>query len=189
MFLMTGTRPDIAFAVCFLAKFCDAPLEPHWNAVKRVLRYISGTRRDGLTFGSISSTEIIGYSDADWGGCRTTRKSTSGFLFCMAGAPVSWRSRKQTVTASSSCEAEYVASCTATKEAVWLSRLVADMHGTSAKRVIISLDNQGAIDTTRNQAINQRNKNIDIQIHYVRDMVELKRADFKYCPTDDMTTR
>ena len=80
-----------------------------------------------------------------------------------------------------------MASCTATKEAVWLSRLVADMHGTSEKTVIISLDNQGAIDTTRKQAINKRNEHIDIQIHYVRDMVELKRVDFKYCATDDMT--
>ena len=60
MFLMTGTRPDISFDVCSLAKCCKAPLEPHWNAVKRVLRYISGTRRDGLTFGSISTTDIIG---------------------------------------------------------------------------------------------------------------------------------
>ena len=157
-------------------------------AVKRALRYISGTQREGLTFGISQSTEALGFSDSDWGGCKTTRKSTSGYVFMMAGAAISWRSRKQSVTASSSCEAEYVAACTATKEAVWLARLIADMHGSSApKQIVISADNQGAIDTTRNQAINQRNKHIDIQMHYVRDMLENDSVELVYCPTESMT--
>ena len=74
-----------------------------------------------------------------------------------------------------------MASCTATKEAVWLSRLVADMHGTSAKRVIISPENQGAVDTTRYQAIVQRYKHVNIQSYYVRDMIEPNSKDFRYC--------
>ena len=188
MFLMVGSRPDIAFSVCYLAKFCESPLEQHWLAVKRVLRYISGTRKVGLTFGKGKTTTVTGYSDADWGGCKTTRKSTSGFVFLMAGGAVSWRSPKQTVTATSSCEAEYIATCTASKEAVWLSRLVADMQGfTKADPITVNVDNQGCIDTIHNQAINQRNKHVDIQYHYVRDLAESDQVRFQYCPTDDMT--
>ena len=156
--------------------------------MKRVLRYISGTRNVGLTFGSVQNTSVTGYSDADWGGCKTTRKSTSGFVYLMAGGAVSWRSRKQTVTATSSCEAEYIATCTASKEAVWLSRLVADMQGLSEPDPItLNVYNQGCIDTIRNQAINQRNKHVDIQYHYVRDVAERDQVRFKYCPTELMT--
>ena len=92
------------------------------------------------------------------------------------------------MTATASCEAEYIASCTAAKEAVWLSRLIADMKGADAPdRITIAADNQGCIDSTKNQAVNQRNKHVDIQYHYVRDLVEKGTIAFKYCPTDDMT--
>ncbi len=120
-------RPDIAFAVCCLAQFCEQPLNPHWVPVKRILRYIAGTRNQGITFGLSQDLKPIGYTDSDWGGCRETRKSTSGYVFMIAGGPVCWRSKKQSIVATSSCEAEYIASCSAAKEAVWLSRLIADI--------------------------------------------------------------
>ena len=92
------------------------------------------------------------------------------------------------MTSTSSWEAEYIASCTAAKEAVWLARLIADMHGQpSPKCITISADNQGCIDSTKNEASNQRNKHVDNQYHYVRDLVETGAVSFKYCPTDDMT--
>ena len=188
MFLMVGTRPDIAFSVCYLATFCESPLIPHWSAVKRVLRYIAGTSSNGITFGINSESELIGYTDADWGSCKEDRKSTSGYIFLIGGGPVSWRSKKQTVTATSSCEAEYIASCFAAKEAVWLGRLIADIDGyDSPKTVQIFADNQGSIEMTKNQAITQRNKHIDIKYQYVRDVVALRQVNFKYCPREDMT--
>lgn len=187
MFLMVGSRPDIAFSVCYLAKFYEAPLLAHWKAVKRVLRYISGTRNEGISYGGMSDSIAFGYSDADWGGCKTTRRSTSGYLFLMSGGPISWRSRKQTVTATSSCKAEYIAACTAAKEAGWLARLIADIKGGPPRLIVISADNQGCIDTTTTQVINQRNKHVDIQYHYVRDLVQRRAVSFKYCSTEDMT--
>ncbi len=187
MFLMICTRPDIAFAVCCLAQFSEQPLSIHWIAVKRILRYIAGTRHQGITFGLSQDVNPVGYTDSDWGGCRDSRKSTSGYLFMIAGGPVCWRSKKQTIVATSSCEAEYIASCSAAKEAVWLSRLVADLSGFDKPNSIkVFADNQGAIDSGKNQAITQRNKHIDIQYHYVRDVVALGKVEFVHCPTEDM---
>ncbi len=92
---------------------------------------------------------------------------------------MSWRSKKQTVTALSGCEAEYIASCSAAKEAVWLGRHLADMRGYEKPPCVrIYADNQSSIDTVKNQAINQRNKHVDIQYHYVRDIAAAGKVEF-----------
>ncbi len=88
MFLMICPRPDIAFAVCCLAQFCEKPLNPHWVTVKRILRYIAGTCNQGITFGLSQDLKPIGYTDSDWSGCRETRKSASGNAFMLVGGPV-----------------------------------------------------------------------------------------------------
>eukprot|EP00171_Calliarthron_tuberculosum_P009762 IDg9762t1 len=186
MYLMVGTRPNLAFVVGKLSQFCEKPLKSHWMAVKRVLRYISGTRDRGILFGTSQSLDLVGYSDSDWGGCLETRKSTSGYVFMLAGGVVSWRSRKQTVVATSSCEAEYIASCLGTKEALWLSRLFAGIHGHADPMAVkILIDNNGAISTAQNTSINQRNKHVDIQYHFVRDCVAAKKVIFEHVGTEN----
>ena len=102
------------------------PGPEHWSGVKRVLRYIKGTLDQGLKFESSSDCDINlhGYADADWAGDATTRKSTSGYMFSLAGATVSWKSKRQTVVALSSIEAEYIALCLAAQEAIWLRSLL-----------------------------------------------------------------
>ncbi len=87
IFLMICTRPDIAFAVCCLAQFCEQPLNPHWVAFKRILRYTAGTYNQGITFGHRQYLKPIGYTDSDWGGCGETGKSTSGYVFMIAAVP------------------------------------------------------------------------------------------------------
>lgn len=184
MYLMVGTRQDLAFVVRKLSQYCEKPLKPHWISVKRVLLYISGTRNRGIQYGASQSLAIVRYSDSDWGGCLETRKTTSGNVFMLAGGAVSWRSHKQTVVATSSCEAEYIASCLATKEALWLSRLYCDVHGlANLKTVTIRIDNSGSISTAQNTSINQRNKHVDIQYHFVRDCVTAKKVIFEYLST------
>eukprot|EP00171_Calliarthron_tuberculosum_P001019 IDg1019t1 len=168
MYLMVGTRPDLAFVVGRLSQFCEKPLKSHWTAVKRVLRYICGTRDRGIQYGASQSLDPVGYSDSDWGGCLETGKSTRGYLFMLAGGAVSWRPRKQTVVATSSCEAESIASCLATKEALWISRLYSDVHGLNDPNpVTIRIHNSGSTSTVQNTSINQRNKHVDIQYHFV----------------------
>ena len=186
MYLMIGTRPDLAFAIRKLSQHLEQPLQVHWIAVKRVLRYIAGTRDHGILFRGNKDLDLIGYSDSDWAGCRESRKSTSGFVFMLAGGAISWRSKKQTIVALSTCEAEYVAASLACKEAIWLSRLLADMllHG-EAKCIELRNDNSGAIATAKNSGINQRNKHIDLKYHFVRDCHEQKRVYLVKWPTAD----
>ncbi len=86
MYLSTGTRPDIAFAVSNVAKFSSNPTKQHWTAVKRILRYLKGTRNFGLLYTNGNVDEFIGYSDSDWAGDLDDRKSTSGYV---CGAPIS----------------------------------------------------------------------------------------------------
>ena len=107
LYLSNWTRPDIAFAVSNVAKFSSNPTQEHWIAVKRILRYIKGTVTVGINY-TVDNSDIFGYCDADWAGDRNDRKSTSGYVFNLAGGPVSWRSKKQTCIALSTAEAEYV---------------------------------------------------------------------------------
>ena len=126
MFLMLGTRPDIAYAVGALSQFNSNPTEEHMSAVKRVLRYIKGTANHGLYYQAGERAGLHGYSDADWGSAPDDRRSTGGYLFLGGGrnlAAISWSSKRQRTVALSSTEAEYMGLTQAAKEAVWLRQL------------------------------------------------------------------
>ena len=184
MYMMIGSRPDLSFAIGKLSQHLEKPLQEHWLAVKRLLRYVSGTRTHGILLGTEKNFDLVGFSDSDWAGCHESRKSTSGFVFTLAGGAISWKSKKQSVIALSTCEAEYVAASLACKEAIWLSRLHADMLNLeSPKCIVLRLDNTGAIATAKNACINQRNKHIDIKYHYVRESVESKCVKPEHWPT------
>ena len=121
LYLSTKTRPDIAFAVGNVARFCSEPNQLHWSAVKRILRYLKGSRDLGLLYHRQDTPlSCVGYSDADWGGSLTDRKSTSGYVFQWSAAAVSWRSQKQTCVALSTAESEYIALSAAAQEALWI---------------------------------------------------------------------
>ena len=120
LYLSTCTRPDITFAVNQIARFTSRPRLEHWTALKRVLRYLQGTRGNGLLFRRSAVQEALridGYADADWAGDATTRKSTSGFIFTAAGAAIAWRSQAQRCVALSTAEAELIALTEGVKEA------------------------------------------------------------------------
>jgi len=118
LYLSTKTRPDIAYAVSRVTRFCAKPTKEHWAAVKRILRYLKGTSNLGLLYREDTPAEITGYSDADWAGDVGDRKSTSGYVFLLGGAAISWRSSKQTCVALSTAEVDYVALSAAAQEAV-----------------------------------------------------------------------
>ena len=130
LYLSTRTRQDIAFAVGIAARFCTNPSQENWTAVKRILRYLKGTVTLGLVYKRNGSTECTGYADAGWVG--DILKSTSGSLFLLGGAAITWKSNKQTCIALSTAEAEYVALSAAAQEAVWLQQLTSDLLNRSA---------------------------------------------------------
>ena len=188
MYLATGTRPDIIFAVCNVAKFCSDPTKRHWTAVKRILRYLKGTSDLGLLYVRGDGHNCFGYSDSDWAGDVGDRRSTSGYIFMLSGAGISWQSRKQTSVALSSAEAEYVALSSAVQEAIWLKRLIVELDKETGQTeaTVIYEDNQAAISLAKNPQYHGRAKHIDIRRHFVRKRVAEGTIALKYCRTEDM---
>ena len=189
LYLSTRTRPDIAYAVGNTARFCAKPTKCHWTAVKRILRYLNGTLHLGLLYGCDEKMNLLGYSDADWAGDINDRKSTSGYIFLISKAAVSWRSRKQSCVALSTAEAEYMALASAIQEAVSMRHLVSVLNGNEnglTKPTLIFEDNQSAICMAKNQKYHGRSKHIDIKFHFVREQVAAGSVDLKYCRSEDM---
>lgn len=127
MYAALGTRPDIAFAVSTLAQFAQNPGQPHWDAVKRIFRYLLGTRSLSLVYGG-EKRELEGFVDAD-GATQEHRRAISGYVFLVDGGAVSWASKKQELVTLSTAESEYVATTHAAKEAAWLRRLIGEVFG------------------------------------------------------------
>ncbi|GMG39212.1 unnamed protein product [Aspergillus oryzae] len=187
MYLMVGTRPDLAAAVGVLSQFAADPCPTHWQALKRVFRYIQGTKTHGIEFYAANEEGLQGYSDADWAGDVETRRSTSGYAFMMNGGCISWRSKKQRTVALSSTEAEYMALTEATQEAIWLKAFLCELgEMKSDEAVKIYEDNQGSIALAKNPEFHKRTKHIDIRYHFVREKVEDGQVVLQYCSTKDM---
>lgn len=189
MYAMLGTRPDLAYAVSTLGRFNSAPTTVHASAVKRTLRYLSSTRFHGLLFDGGKAGDLTGYSDSDWAGDLDTRRSTSGYVFLLAGAAISWKSRRQPTVALSSTEAEYMAIAETVKEAIWLRRLFSEITQSSKpqEQQLIYLDNSGAKDLAHNPKHHDRTKHIDIRYHYIRDCIENKAIRLEYVNTASNT--
>ena len=167
LYLSTGTRPDIAFAVSMVAKFSSKLTRQHWAGVKRIFRYLKGTSELWLLYKRETDSEISGYSDADWAGDLNDRKSTSGYLFKLGSAAISWKSKKQTSVALSTAEAEYMALSAATQEAMWLRRLLTELKCNTESPTTIHEDNQSAMALAQNSVFHARSKHIDIRHHFV----------------------
>ena len=127
LYAAIATHPDIAQAVGVVSRFCGNPTQNHLTATKRILRYLKATAYLGLSYKKCADGNLIGYSDVDWAGDIDYHPSNSGNVFSPAFWAVSWPSKKQASVALSTTEAEYVAHSTATQEAIWLRRLLADM--------------------------------------------------------------
>ncbi|KAL4354134.1 hypothetical protein GQ457_06G003750 [Hibiscus cannabinus] len=134
MYAQVCTRPDIAFAVGMLGRYQSNPGIDHWRAAKKVLRYLKGTKEYMLTYKRSDHLEVVGYSDSDFVGCVDSRKSTSGYIFMFASGAISWRSVKQTLTATSTMEAEFVSCFEATSHGVWLKKLDERDDSTNERR-------------------------------------------------------
>jgi len=153
--------------------------------VKRVLRYLAGTRGYGLHYGRKKgdALKLIGYSDADMAGDIDSRKSTSGVIFFLGDSPITWQSAKQKVVALSSCEAEYIAAAVAACQGVWLARLLGDLIELEPAVPEIMVDNMSSIALTKNPVFHDRSKHIDVRYHYIRECIERGRIVIDYIET------
>jgi hypothetical protein len=184
MYCAIATRPDIAYAVQSVSRFTKNPGMPHWDAVKRIFRYLNGTRDLWLTYGDIGS-ELAGYADAD-GSMAEDRKALTGYAFMINGGAVSWSSKQQSIVSLSTTESEYVASTEAAKEALWLRSMLAQLFTPLDSPTTLFGDNQSAIALAKDHQYHARTKHIDVRFHFIRWVIEQGSLRLVYCPTDDM---
>ncbi len=187
MYAMLCTRPDLAYPISVLSQHMANPSMEHWMAVKWIFRYLQGSLQMKLQFGATSSKEVLGYYDADWGGDLEDRRSTIGFVFMMGGGAISWSSKQQPTITLSTTKAEYMVNTQATKEAIWITKLVMDLwYMEEKKAMVIRCDNQGAISLTKNPTHHAWTKHIDVQHHFVWERIANREVRFEYCPTEHM---
>jgi len=190
MYAMLGTRPDIAHAISKLAQYSSDPRKQHWNAVKQLVRYLATTADYGLTYNGEHEGDmephLVGFTDSDWGNDQDTRRSTTGYVFRMAGGVISWKSKRQPTVALSTTEAEYMAACDATREAISWRTFLAGLGFDMSKPTLIYSDNQGSIALSKNPEHHARSKHIDVRHHYVREQVALGSVAFQYITTSEM---
>jgi len=175
LWLARGTRPDISYAVSYLSQFCNCYGEEHFTAARRVLKYLIATKEKKLILPVIKHKKMVMdvYSDSDWAGEKTDRKSVSGTVIFLNGAPVTWTSKKQSIVATSSTEAEYIAASESVKDMLYTHNLLKEFI-TIATPITMHIDNTGAINLSEKNLNNQRTKHIDIRYHHIRDWVQSK---------------
>jgi hypothetical protein len=198
-------RPDIAHAVNEAAQFAQNPGETHWRAVLQILRYLRETAHFALVFdGNLDSgafaspaggpsSPMVVFADANWGGDKDSRRSTTGWLIRLGRCPIDWRSHKQPTVALSSCEAEYMAICDATQSAMWLHQLLGEIgflawmcpNATPPPVPLILSDNKSAIALAHNDGSHGSSKHIDIKHHFIREQVAAKFVSLQWVSTHD----
>ncbi|XP_042983258.1 uncharacterized protein LOC122312662, partial [Carya illinoinensis] len=181
---LTASRPDIMFSVCLCARFQSSPKESHLIAVKRILRYLSGTINLGLWYPKHTSFDLISYTDADYAGCKIDRKSTSGACHFLGHALVSWFSKKQNSVALSTAEAEYVAAGCCCAQVLYMKQQLEDFK-LMYNHIPIKCDNTSAINLSKNPIQHSRTKHIEIRYHFLRDHVQKGDIMLEFTNTHD----
>ncbi|QRW15624.1 Gag-Pol polyprotein/retrotransposon [Rhizoctonia solani] len=184
MYAMVQTRPDIAYATGLLAQHSANPGHEHWNAFRRTLRYLKGTKDLGIVYKKLKGSELTGYIDADYAGDPNTSQSTTGWTFMIGGASIAWSSRKQPTISLSSTEAEYVAAASATRKLIWLRQFLSELDLLPEGPTTLLTNNQSSMALAKNPINHQCTKHIRIKHHFIREMIELKEVDLQYIPTN-----
>jgi len=182
---ITATRPDIMFGVSFISRFMASPTEVHLQAAKRLLRYLKGTINYGIFYKKNENKQLIAYTDSDYAGDITDRKSTSGYVFMLSGGAVSWASNKQPIVTQSTTEAEFVAAAACACQAVWMRRILEKLNHEQKDCTILMCDNSSTIKLSRNPIMHGRSKHIDVRFHFLRDLTRDKIIELVHCGSQD----
>ncbi|GJY78258.1 ribonuclease H-like domain-containing protein [Tanacetum coccineum] len=172
---LTFTRPDITYAVQQVYLYMHDPREPHFSALKWILRYVQGTLDYGLQLFSSTTDSLIAYSDADWAGCPTTRWSTLGYCIFLGNNLLSWSSKRQPTLSHSSAEAKYRGVANVVAETCWIWNLLRELHTPLSSATIVYCDNVSVVYLSSSLVQHQRTKHIKIDIHFVRDLVATRQ--------------
>jgi hypothetical protein len=178
------TRPDISYAVQHVSQFMGSPSDVHFEAVKRILRYLKGTLGVGLPIcKSPDCSFLVAYSDADWAGCLDTRRSTTGYCIFLGPNLISWSAKKQPTVSRSSTEAEYRALAYACADTLWIQGLLTELHCPLTRPVLLNCDNLSVTYLAANPIFHARTKHIAIDYHFVRERVASGSHKVQFIPS------
>jgi hypothetical protein len=186
-YLSVISRPDITFALGALGRFNSCPSEEHWHCLKRILRYVQGTKALSLVLGGQEVPPLAVYCDSDFASDVETRRSTSGYLIYAFGSLIHWSSKRQRSIVTSSHESEYIGLSQACKNVKWVAMLLQQLLGGKEEPMAtIYGDNQGALLPVKNGTFTARSKHIDIRYKHAREMWLDGKIQLEYCPTERM---
>ena len=180
---LTITRPELSYAVHVLSQFMQTPSIEHFQAARRVLRYIKGSPGFGILLHADSNLNVYAYCDSDWGACLLTRRSLTGYFVTLGGSPVFWKTKKQATVSRSSAKAEYRSMAVATSELVWLKSLLTSLGVFPIQVMKLFFDSQAAIHIAKNPVFHERTKHIEINCHFVRERLVNRDLVLSYLPS------
>ncbi|GJU81309.1 putative ribonuclease H-like domain-containing protein [Tanacetum coccineum] len=180
---LTASRPDIMYAVCVCSRFQVTPKTSHLNAVKRIFKYLKGKPNLGLWYPRESPLDLEAFSDSDYGGSNLDRKSTIGGCQFLGQRLISWQCKKQTIVATSTTEAEYVAAANCCGQVLWVQNQLLD-YGFNFMNTKIHIDNESTICIVKNPVYHSKTKHIEIRHHFIRDCYEKKLISVEKIHTD-----
>lgn len=187
LYLSTCTRPDISHAVSIASRTSE-PTQSHWNALKRILRYLKGTKDLGITYKFVQPNELVGYSDADYANDEVTRKSTTGLCIFLGTGPIAWRCQRQPIITLSTTEAEYVAGCELVKELIPIREQLIELNEIDeSKPVPVFIDNQSTVKIATNESGQSRTKHIDIRQKWLTEQSQQNKIEVKHISGDEQT--
>ncbi|OIW12051.1 hypothetical protein TanjilG_24475 [Lupinus angustifolius] len=185
----TITRPDLAFSVNKVCQYMSNPLEHHWTAVKRILRYLQGSLTLGIQLRPASphcSLSITAFCDADWASDPDDRKSVSGACLFVGPNIVTWWSKKQQTVSRSSTEAEYRSLALASQKLIWIESLLSELKFAHQCPLVLC-DNLSIVAMAHNPILHHRTKHIELDLFFVRDRVQSNLLQIKHIPSEDQT--
>jgi Reverse transcriptase (RNA-dependent DNA polymerase) len=177
---LTITRPELCYAVHTLAQFMQSPLQTHYDAAFRVVRYLKGNPGQGILLRSDNDLQLYGYCDSDWASCPITRRSLTGYFVMLGQSPISWKTKKQHTVSRSSAEAEYRSMATVTCELTWLKSVLYFLGVAHKQPMRLFCDSQAAIYIAANPVFHERTKHIEIDCHFVRDQIRSDQISTKH---------
>lgn len=183
LYISIMTRPDIAFATNQVAQYCQNPGKSHWRAVVQIFAYLLKTSNFCICYDGKRKSKLIGFTDSDFAGDLNRRRSTTGYVFFLNNGPICWSSQLQKCTAQSTTEAELVAACGSSMEAIWLRRLINEIGLLPVGATPIKCDNQSTIQLIHNPVFHQKTKHIEVKYFLVRELQEKGDVDVSYVDT------
>ena len=186
LYAQLGTRPDISFAVSRLAQYASNPSPHHIRLAKYVFCYLKGTKDLKLVYNGARGNGLYGHSDSSWADNPDDRRSTSGYVYLLAEAAISWCSRKQKTVAQSTTEAEYMQLADAGNQAMWYRMFLEELGYEVAAPIPILEDNQSAVNLAEKPMTGRRSKHILLKYHVIRDYIENEQVDIIRTPSEEV---